>query len=60
MRLPRLRGGFSRAYLHYLLRAGELTGLRLITQHNLRFIGTLMADLRSAIAHGRRDPVAAR
>ena len=55
---PACAAGFSRAYLHYLLRAGELTGLRLITQHNLRFIAALMADLRGAIAAGRLDEVA--
>jgi queuine tRNA-ribosyltransferase len=56
---PACAGGFTRAYLHYLLRAGELTGLRLITQHNLRFISTLMADLRGAIADGRLPEVSA-
>jgi queuine tRNA-ribosyltransferase len=55
---PACAAGFSRAYLHYLLRAGELTGLRLITQHNLRFIGTLMTNLRGAIVDGRLDAVA--
>jgi queuine tRNA-ribosyltransferase len=55
---PACAAGFTRAYLHYLLRAGELTGLRLITQHNLRFIAALMADLRGAIADGRLDAVA--
>jgi queuine tRNA-ribosyltransferase len=56
---PACGAGFTRAYLHYLLRAGELTGLRLITQHNLRFISTLMADLRGAIADGRLPEVSA-
>jgi queuine tRNA-ribosyltransferase len=56
---PACAAGFSRAYLHYLLRAGELTALRLVTQHNLRFIATLMVDLRAAIAGGRLDEVAA-
>ncbi len=46
-------GGFSRAYLSYLARAGELTGMRLITAHNLRFIADLMAGLREAILQGR-------
>jgi queuine tRNA-ribosyltransferase len=46
---PACSAGFSRAYLHYLLRAHELTGLRLVTLHNLSFIGRLMADLRAAI-----------
>ncbi|HEY2161203.1 MAG TPA: tRNA guanosine(34) transglycosylase Tgt [Solirubrobacteraceae bacterium] len=46
---PACAGGFSRAYLHYLLRAGELTALRLVTMHNLAYIARLMADLRGAI-----------
>ncbi|HEY2260483.1 MAG TPA: tRNA-guanine(34) transglycosylase, partial [Solirubrobacteraceae bacterium] len=51
--------GFSRAYLHYLLRARELTGLRLVTLHNLSFIARLMADLRAAIEARRLPEVAA-
>jgi queuine tRNA-ribosyltransferase len=50
---PACSGGFSRAYLHYLLRAHELTGLRLVTLHNLSFVGRLMDDLRDAIDAGR-------
>jgi queuine tRNA-ribosyltransferase len=49
---PACAPGFTRGYLHYLLRAHELTGLRLITQHNLSFIARLMADLRAAIDAG--------
>jgi queuine tRNA-ribosyltransferase len=56
---PACAGGFTRAYLHYLLRAGELTGLRLVTLHNLRFIARLMNDLRAAIDGERLDQVAA-
>jgi queuine tRNA-ribosyltransferase len=52
-RCPACAPGFSRAYLHYLLRAGELTALRLITQHNLTFVAQLMAQLRSAIDSGQ-------
>ena len=37
----------------YLLRAGELTALRLVTLHNLSFIARLMEDLRGAIEEGR-------
>jgi queuine tRNA-ribosyltransferase len=54
---PACAAGFSRAYLHYLLRARELTGLRLVTLHNLSFMARLMADLRGAIAAGRLDEV---
>ncbi len=42
----------TRAYLHYLTRAGELTAKRLITLHNLTFMERLMRDLREAIAAG--------
>ena len=42
----------TRAYLHYLVRAGELTGARLITLHNLTFMAELMKGLRAAIAAG--------
>ena len=55
---PACSAGFSRAYLHYLLRAHELTGLRLVTLHNLSFIGRLMAELREAITAGRLEEVA--
>jgi queuine tRNA-ribosyltransferase len=54
---PACSAGFSRAYLHYLLRAHELTGLRLVTLHNLSFIARLMTDLRDAIDHGRLTEV---
>jgi queuine tRNA-ribosyltransferase len=57
---PACAQGFSRAYLHYLLRAHELTGLRLVTLHNLSFIGRLMADLRAAIDDGRLAEVSGR
>jgi queuine tRNA-ribosyltransferase len=55
---PTCGGGFTRAYLHYLLRAGELTGLRLVTLHNLSFIASVMADLRAGIESGRLGEVA--
>lgn len=44
---------FSRAYIHHLIRAGEILGAMLMTEHNLAFYQGLMADLRSAIAEGR-------
>jgi queuine tRNA-ribosyltransferase len=45
----------TRAYLHYLLRAGELTGKRLLTLHNLTFMQRLMSGMRTAIEAGRHD-----
>ncbi|HTU88403.1 MAG TPA: tRNA guanosine(34) transglycosylase Tgt [Solirubrobacteraceae bacterium] len=55
---PACRGAFSRAYLHYLLRAGEITALRLVTLHNLWFIARLMDDLRAGVDAGRLPAVA--
>jgi queuine tRNA-ribosyltransferase len=55
---PACAGGYSRAYLHYLLRAGELTAVRLLTLHNLNFVARLMDDLRAAIKAGRLAEVA--
>jgi queuine tRNA-ribosyltransferase len=44
---------WSRAYLHHLVRAGEILGAMLMTEHNLWFYQQLMADLRLAIGEGR-------
>ena len=43
----------SRAYLSHLVRSDEILGSMLMTEHNLWFYQTLMADLRAAIAGGR-------
>ena len=50
---PACAGGYSRAYLRHLLKAGELLGQRLVTLHNLTFVSGLMAELRAAIASDR-------
>jgi len=42
----------SRAFLHHLIRAGELTGQVLATLHNLRFYLDFVSDLRKATAAG--------
>lgn len=44
---------WSRAYLHHLVRSGEILGAMLMTQHNLHFYQSLMAAMRAAIAEGR-------
>ena len=44
---------FSRAYLHHLQRAGEITGARLNTLHNLHFYLNLMTEMRTAIEQNR-------
>ncbi len=43
---------YSRAYLHHLSKANEILGSMLLTEHNLRYYGDLMRDLRDAIAAG--------
>jgi queuine tRNA-ribosyltransferase len=44
---------WTRAYLHHLVRAQEMLGAMLMTEHNLSFYQQLMAGLRAAIAEGR-------
>ena len=56
---PCCAAGFSRGYLRYLLKARELTGMRLVTLHNLAFVSRLMTDLREAILQGTLSEVAA-
>ncbi len=46
-------GNWSRAYLHHLVRSGEILGAMLMTEHNIFFYQSLMADLRAAIGEGR-------
>ena len=46
---------FSRAYLHHLIKAGEILGAMLLTWHNLHYYQALMATLRAAIARGELD-----
>ena len=43
---------FSRAYLHHLQRANEITGARLNTMHNLHFYLAIMEEMRNAIETG--------
>jgi queuine tRNA-ribosyltransferase len=44
---------YSRAYLHHVVRAGEMIAGMLLTWHNLHYYQELMAGLRGAIADGR-------
>ena len=41
---------FERAYVHHLVKSGEILGAMLMTQHNLWFYQRLMHALRDAIA----------
>jgi queuine tRNA-ribosyltransferase len=51
-RCPACRG-HSRAYLHHLVRSGEILGAMLLTWHNLHYYQDLMAGIRAAIAERR-------
>ncbi len=44
--------GWSRAYLHHLVRSGEILGAMMMTQHNLHYYQSLMARMRDAISAG--------
>ncbi len=44
--------GWSRAYIHHLVRSGEMLGAMLMTEHNLYFYQALMQRLRDAIGGG--------
>ncbi|MEJ0052697.1 MAG: tRNA guanosine(34) transglycosylase Tgt [Methylovirgula sp.] len=44
---------YSRAYLHHLVKAGEILAMMLLTTINLAYYETLMAEVRAAIAAGR-------
>ena len=45
--------GFSRAYVHHLVKSGEILGAMLMTQHNLWFYQRMMRGLRDAITAQR-------
>ena len=50
---------YSRAYLHHLVKSGELLGAMLLTWNNLAYYQRLMAGIRAAIAAGRYGDFAA-
>jgi len=44
---------YSCAYLHHLVKSGEILGAMLVTEHNLAFYQALMQAMRDAIGAGR-------
>lgn len=46
---------FSKAYLHHLLKVGELLALQIVAQHNVSVINRLMREVRAAIRAGTLD-----
>ena len=51
---------YSRAYLHHLIKAGEMLAGMLLTLHNLHYYQTLMAGMRDAIETGTLSNFVAR
>ena len=49
---------YSRAYLHHVMRSGEIISSMLLTWHNLHYYQELMQGLRDAIEAGRLDAFA--
>lgn len=46
---------FSKAYVHHLLKSGELLAVQILAQHNVATINRLMREVRSAIQAGTLD-----
>src|SRR3954467_2552452 len=50
---PACAAGYTRGYLHYLVKAREPTAARLLTLHNIAYLQRLMTDLRLGVLAGR-------
>ena len=50
---PVCTGGYTRAYLHHLVRQREMVGSILLSLHNLHYLLDLMRRVRQAIMEGR-------
>jgi queuine tRNA-ribosyltransferase len=48
---------FSRAYIHHLIKVGEMTGMTLLSIHNVATMVRLMAEVRAAIPNGTIEDV---
>jgi len=46
---------YSKAYIHHLIRSGELLGSMLLSWHNVAYFQNLMARMRQAIRDGEFD-----
>jgi queuine tRNA-ribosyltransferase len=44
---------YSRAYLHHLIKSGEVLGAMLLSWNNIAYYQSLMRDIREAIEAGR-------
>lgn len=44
---------YKRSYISHLIRAGEITGLKLLTFHNLYYFNSFVASIRQKIKNGK-------
>ena len=47
--------GFSKAYIHHLLKSKELLAVQILAQHNVATINRLMREIRQSIKDGKLD-----
>lgn len=47
--------GYSRAYIHHLIKAGEILGMQILAQHNAAVMVRLMTEVRQAIQNDTLD-----
>jgi queuine tRNA-ribosyltransferase len=50
---PVCQGGYTRAYIHHLVRQKEMVGSILLSMHNIHYLLDLMRRAREAIVEGR-------
>lgn len=55
---PVCKSGYSRAYIHHLIKANEILGLRMCVMHNLHFYNVLMERIRESLANDTFDEFA--
>ena len=46
---------YSRAYVHHLVKAREILGVMILTNHNVTFYQDIISDLREAIIVGKSE-----
>jgi queuine tRNA-ribosyltransferase/7-cyano-7-deazaguanine tRNA-ribosyltransferase len=44
---------YSRGYIHHLFRAKEITGMKLLTMHNIYFFNSFVENIRNEIKRGK-------
>lgn len=46
---------YSKAYIHHLIKAGEILGMQILAQHNVAVMSRLAREIRAAIANDTLD-----